>query len=152
MILVSACLIGVNCRYDGKEEFHADILKWIKQEGFLPVCPEQLGGLPTPRIPASIRDGDGFDVLAKKARVINQEGVDVTYQFLKGAFESLRLAKMMDIKKAVLKEKSPSCGVNLTYCNDRPIEGKGVLAALFLNEGIILATKLAKGLPVWEKI
>jgi uncharacterized protein YbbK (DUF523 family) len=136
MVIISACLVGINCRYDGKNELRFELLEWIKQEGFIPVCPEQLGGLPTPRIPASIKDGDGFDVLAKKAKVVNLKGIEVTDQFLKGAFESLKLAKLMNIKRAILKEESPSCGINLTYCNDNLIEGRGVCAALFINEGI----------------
>ena len=152
MVIISACLVGINCRYDGKNELHPELLEWIKREGFIPVCPEQLGGLPTPRIPASIVDGDGFDVLAKKAKVVNLEGIDVTDQFLKGAFESLKLARTMGIKRAVLKEKSPSCGVNLTCCNDRIIEGRGVCAALLINEKIEVGAGFTKGSPKWAKV
>ncbi len=141
MFIVSACLVGISCRYDAKSDSDPVFLEWIKKEGFIPVCPEQLGGLPTPRVPASIIDGDGFDVLAKKSKVINQEGNEVTSQFLRGACESLRLAKMMGIKRAVLKEKSPSCGVNLTYCNDQLIKGRGVFTALLINEGIEVTAK-----------
>ncbi len=127
MIIVSACLVGLKCRYDGKTKENQKIVELIKSGAkLLPVCPEQLGGLGTPRIACTIKGGDGFDVIDGKARVIQTEtGRDVTENFLKGAKEVVLLAELFQIKKAYLKAKSPSCSVNFLT---------GVTAAaLFLN-------------------
>ena len=113
MILVSACLLGLCCRYDGRSKKCPEVLKLTRgQHGIVPVCPEQLGGLPTPRPPAVIAGGDGFDVLAGTARVIVPENrEDVTDAFLSGAEQCLRLVRIFHIKRAVLKARSPSCGL-----------------------------------------
>jgi uncharacterized protein YbbK (DUF523 family) len=103
---------------------------------FIPICPEQLGGLPTPRAPSNIVKGDGKGVLAGHARVINTLGEDVTEAFIKGAQESLKLARLTGAKKAILKNKSPSCGLNTPYCETDTGYGLGVTAALLLSAGI----------------
>jgi len=136
MILVSACLIGINCRYDGSNLLKDDLLKKVKAEGFVPVCPEQLGGLPTPRPSASIQNGTGAEVIAGKAKVINVNGKDVTKEFLKGAQESLKIAKLLGAKEAILKENSPSCGVNFTNSDFKKVKGSGVFTAMLKSEGI----------------
>src|SRR5512137_1250301 len=105
MIIVSACLLGVNCRYDRgncaeRYDFTALTLKGI----LIPVCPEQLGGLPTPRLPCHIIGGDGDAVIAGKAHVINRSGADVTAAFVRGAQEVLHIARILGIRKAILKE------------------------------------------------
>ncbi len=100
MIIISACLLGVKCRYDGK------ILKRkikLPKKKLIPVCPEQLGGLPTPRLKAKLND---------KGRAINEKGKDVTKNFQIGANEVLKITKLFGVKKAILKSNSPSCGVN----------------------------------------
>jgi len=129
-ILVSACLLGVNCRYDGNHGENEDVLALLDKYHVVPVCPEQLGGMETPRS-ASERRGENT--------VINQSGQDVTAFFVKGACETLKLAKIFGCKKAVLKERSPSCGHGIIYdgtFSGNKIPGSGVTAALLRENGI----------------
>lgn len=135
-VLVSSCLLGVACRYDGDHSLAEEITSKTRQMHVIPICPEQLGGLPTPRPPSSIVNGDGEEVLRGRARVINDRGEDVTGAFLKGAHETLALAKLTGAKKALLKGKSPSCGLRTPYCETDTGYGIGVTAALLLREGI----------------
>src|SRR4030067_360761 len=111
-IIVSACLTGALCRYDGGHRLDEKVLRLSMEDEHVPLCPEQMGGLTTPRQPSEIIGGDGDDVLDGRARVVDAEGKDVTAQFIKGAKEGLAIAKRIDVKKAVMKEKSPSCGVH----------------------------------------
>ena len=135
-ILVSACLLGVECRFDGGSK-PRDILRRLAAEGrALPVCPEQLGGLPTPRPPAEILGGGGDEVLGGQAAVLDSEGRDVSAEFLSGARRSLELARLFGCRKAVLKERSPSCGLSRLRAGEDLIEGRGVAAALLVEEGI----------------
>lgn len=132
-ILVSACLLGIGCRYDGKEKANDRVLKLLNDPDvvLIPVCPEQLGGLPTPRI-ASERSGD---------RVVNQAGENVTAQYWKGAEAALKMAELYGCKKAILKERSPSCGCGAIYDGSfsrQTIPGNGVTAELLLNHGIVV--------------
>lgn len=100
------------------------------------VCPEQLGGLSTPRPPARIHGGTGADVIDGKAKVLTNKGVDVTEQFLKGAHEALKMAQLVNAREAILKERSPSCGSDHIYGDDGMIDGQGVTAALLERHGI----------------
>lgn len=130
-ILVSACLLGVMCRYDGKSNGLAGLERLQETTTFLPFCPEVYGGLPTPREPSEIRDG----------KVCSKSGRDVTAQFEKGAREALRMAKMLGCSAAILKERSPSCGSHQIYdgtFQGKRIEGRGVTAALLEKNGIRL--------------
>jgi uncharacterized protein YbbK (DUF523 family) len=136
MVIVSACLVGINCRYNGSNSINNSIIERIKEEGFIPVCPEQLGGLSTPRPSASIQNGTGFDVIGSISKVIDMNGKDVTREFLKGAQEALKIAKLLSVQKAILKENSPSCGVNFTNSNFKKTKGPGVFTAMLRNEGI----------------
>jgi uncharacterized protein YbbK (DUF523 family) len=139
VILVSACLLGVNCKYNGGNNKNTDIEKLLASGEALPVCPEQLGGLPTPRPAAEITGGTGADVLDGKARVLNKEGKDVTEYFTKGAYETLKIARLTGAKKAVLKSKSPSCGCKTIYDGSftgKLIKGSGVTAELLRRNGI----------------
>ncbi|MGI5935337.1 MAG: DUF523 domain-containing protein [Oscillospiraceae bacterium] len=104
-ILVSACLLGVNCRYNAVPGAAPGVLALMEHHTLIPVCPEQLGGLPTPREPAEIRG----DV------VLSKNGMDVTENYRRGAEETLRLAKLCGCKYAALKERSPSCGYGKIY-------------------------------------
>ena len=140
-ILVSACLLGESVRYN--REILPDcplILKEWAQEGrVIALCPEVLGGLPVPRAPAEIQDGDGKDVLAGNTRVMNINGQDVTQAFLSGAREALRLAEENGVAYAILKARSPSCGNKMVYdgsFTSSVIEGQGVTAALLEQSGI----------------
>lgn len=128
-ILVSACLLGTCCKYSGGNNLCPAVAALSERYALVPVCPEQLGGLPTPRPPAELQGG----------RVVNREGQDVTEQYRKGAEEALGLAELLSCRAAVLKEKSPSCGVGAVYDGTftgtlRP--GDGVTAALLRARGI----------------
>lgn len=132
--LVSACLLGIRCRYDADRKTSERIMKLLK-DGImlLPVCPEQLSGLPTPRPRNRIIDGDGSDVLDGIARVVDENGNDNTELFIKGAEETLRIAELFGVKKAYLKAGSPSCG-----CGEKGVttEADGVATALLKRNGI----------------
>jgi len=139
MILVSACLAGINCRYDGKNSFNKAICRLVAEGVAIPACPEQLGGLPTPRAPAEIKAGCGAGVLDGKCRVINKEGLDVTGDFIRGAEETLKIAITAGAKKAVLKSGSPSCGCGRIYdgtFSGRMTDGNGVAAEMLMRNGI----------------
>ena len=147
MKLVSACLLGVRCRWDGKIKGDRKIIELVKKEILIPVCPEQLGGLPTPRKPCGILGGNGEDVLNGKAKVLSaKSGEDFTKNFIKGAKETLKIAKIFGIKEAILKQPSPSCGLGKTYALDekfknKKVEGNGVTAALLKRHGIKVLTE-----------
>jgi uncharacterized protein YbbK (DUF523 family) len=139
MKLVSACLVGVNCNFEGENWLNPRLLEEFLKGDLFPVCPEVLGGLPVPRVPAEIQGGDGSDVLAGKAKVVNERGFDVTSQFVAGANAVLRIAQSVDAKEALLIEKSPSCGCGLIFdgtFSDKCVEGDGVTAALLKKSGI----------------
>jgi len=138
MKIVSACLVGINCRFDGKSKLDRHLLEVFKKGELLPVCPEQLGGLPTPRAPAKIVDGNGDDVLYGKTKVTNEKNEDVTENFVKGATEVLKIVKLLNIKEAILESKSPSCGSGKVYdeASGSFIKGDGVLTALLKRNGI----------------
>ena len=128
-ILISACLLGCRCRYDGGSREHPEVLDLAKRHELVPVCPEQMGGLATPRPPAE-RRGD---------RVVTESGADVTEQYRRGAEEALRLARLLRCQAAVLKERSPSCGHGAVYDGTFTrtlIPGDGVTAELLEANGI----------------
>lgn len=144
MMLVSACLAGCRCRYDGSSRPDHQLEELVAKGEALPVCPEQLGGLPTPRSPAQIVGGDGDDVLEGRARVLTEEGVDVTAAFLKGAEETLRMARLVGATVAILKERSPSCGSAVIYdgtFSGATRKGRGVTAALLAGHGIVVRSE-----------
>ena len=134
--MISACLIGVNCRYDGGHSTCPDLLSYVADVSFIPFCPEQLGGLPTPRPAANIKGGDGRQVLEGKARLINSDGEDVTRAFVKGAEEAYALARLSGSRLAIMKDRSPSCGLATPYVDTPSGQGIGVTAALFISRGI----------------
>ena len=131
-ILVSACLLGVACRYDGKRKPNEAVIALKEKYNLIPVCPEIMGGLPTPRLPSEIRG----------ETVIMENGEDVTDKYSRGAEETLRLARLFGCGKAVLKEKSPSCGSGRIYdgtFSKTLTEGNGVTAGMLLANGIRVA-------------
>ena len=146
MVLISACLVGVKCRYDGNASPQEQLRAMVSDERFIPVCPEQLGGLPTPRPPAEILHGDGLDVLKKRAVLINSDSRDVTEWFLRGARETLYIAELLQVSTAILKEKSPSCGVHSIKRKGLTVPGVGVTAALLAEHGI----RVISSENVWE--
>ena len=133
MILVSSCLLGEPCRYDGKSSKDEATIEYLKNKEYIKVCPEVLGGLDTPRDPAEKQ------IINGEIRIVNCKGVDVTKAFLKGAEEVLKIAKENNCTKAILKAKSPSCGCGKIYdgsFSGKLIEGNGVTAELLMKEGI----------------
>ena len=134
--IVSACLAGVGCRYHGGHCETPEIRQLVAEGHALPVCPEQLGGLPTPRIPAEIVGDGGEAVLKKKALVLDKENREVTPAFIRGAEETCKLARLIGAKKAILKERSPSCGVTQICRGEETIAGEGVTCFLLRTNGI----------------
>ena len=142
MIVVSACLLGENCKYSGGNNKSEKVLKYLEGKEYVVVCPEQLGGLTTPRDPSEITtdgDKDGKDVLEGKAKVVSNKGVDVTSNFIKGAEEALKIAKENNATEAILKEGSPSCGYSYIYdgtFSKKKIKGMGVTASILDKNNI----------------
>lgn len=133
MILVSACLLGINSKYDGTNNYLEKLDEYLKGEDFIFMCPEQLGGLCTPRNPSEIKYVDG------KRKVFTNNGIDVTENFEKGAQEVLNICKKYNIKKAILKSGSPSCGYGKIYdgtFSGNKIDGNGITTELLLENGI----------------
>lgn len=136
MIIVSACLAGYRCRYDGERKPDPEIVERIKNGQAVPVCPEMLGGLPCPRVPAE-RTADGM-------RVVTKDGRDVTDAFLLGAQETLRMAELFGCDRAILKAHSPSCGKGTIYdgtFSGTLREGNGVTTDLLQGHGITVEVK-----------
>jgi uncharacterized protein YbbK (DUF523 family) len=125
--LVSACLTGLCTRYDGQSKGSPSCLQQLAGYHWIPVCPEQLGGLPTPRPPAQLMNGDGYAVLAGTAHVMDGDGNDLSAQFIRGAFMVLTIAQAQNIDLCFLKAGSPSCGLE---------PHPGVTAALLLTHKI----------------
>lgn len=128
-ILVSACLLGVACRYDGKSKPVDEVIALGEKYCLIPVCPEILGGLPTPRVPCEISNG----------RVMSRYGEDKTAEYTRGAEEVLRLARLFNCDTAILKKKSPACGCGEIYDGSFSgilVQGDGACAALLKKSGI----------------
>jgi uncharacterized protein YbbK (DUF523 family) len=139
MYLISACLAGVNCRYDGESSEHDLVMNLVKEGNAILVCPEELGGLSTPRPCCEIVTDE-----AGMQKVKTKSGEDKTKEFLKGAEKTLKLAKEHNIKIAILKSKSPSCGVNKIYDGSfsrKLVEGNGLTADLLIKNGIEVITE-----------
>lgn len=139
MKIVSACLCGINCAWNGKSKPSQKIIELMESEEMIPICPEQLGGLSTPRIPQEIQGCSGKDVLAGRCKVMNKNGEDVTAQFIRGAEEALKIAKLTGATEFIAKSKSPSCGCGSTYdgtFSGTLIEEDGVTTALLKQNGI----------------
>ena len=134
--IVSACLAGVRCRYDGGHCATPEIQQLVAEGRALPVCPEQLGGLPTPRTPAEIVGDGGEAVLKEKALLLDKEGREVTAAFIRGAEEAWKLARRIGATKAILKERSPSCGVTQICRGEETISGEGVTCFLLRTHRI----------------
>lgn len=133
VVLISACLCGINCKYNGENNYNNKIENLLKSKKCIPVCAEQLGGLTTPRCPAEIKYINGI------RKVITKEGKDVTENYEKGAKEIVNFAKSMNINKIILKSKSPSCGVGKIYngeFNGTLIDGNGILTDLCIKNNI----------------
>ncbi len=132
-ILVSACLLGDNVKYNGKNNYDERVEALKDIYDIVPICPEVFGGLSTPRVPSEIVNGS----------IINKEGKDVTHQFNEGAHKVMNIVNYFHIKKALLMDRSPSCGVNKIYngkFNGTLIDGMGYTAQLLKEKGVKLYT------------
>ena len=133
-VLVSACLLGIKVRFDGKSKANEELIEKLNNYEFIPVCPEVWGGLPTPRVPSEIIND----------KVINKDGIDVTDNYMRGAIETLELARKFNIKKAILKSKSPSCGKDKIYDGSFTgtlVDGNGITTRLLIENGIEVLTE-----------
>lgn len=131
--VVSACLAGIKCRYDGTSKDDIEVINLVRDNKAICVCPEVLGGLSTPRVPSEIKDG----------KVITKNGKDVTENYIKGSHEVLKIAKENNIKKAILKDKSPACGIHTfdgTFTSNLT-NNMGVCAKMLKENGIEIISK-----------
>lgn len=134
MYIVSACLLGENCKYNGENNYNEDVIKFLEGKDYVSICPEVLGGLSTPRTPAEIVED----------KVISKKGEDFTQMFIKGAEETLNIAKEKDAKTAILKSRSPSCGYGQIYdgsFSKKIISGNGITAELLEKNQIEILTE-----------
>lgn len=141
MILVSACLLGCNCKYSGGHNYNEEVIEYLKGKTFISACPEELGGLSTPRMPCEIV-GD---------KVMNSMGEDVSEAFYEGVEKTLQLAKENQVTLAILQARSPSCGVGRIYDGNfvgRLIDGDGITAEKLKEAGIevIASDQLKNGM------
>jgi len=143
--LISACLLGIKCSWDGQDIHKSDkVIELLNSEKLMPICPEQLGGLRTPRAPQEIQGGTGEDVLDGKCKVLNINGEDVTQKFIAGAVEALKIAGLFHIREFIGKSRSPSCGCGQIYdgtFSRKLIDGDGVTTALLKRNGIRVVTE-----------
>lgn len=134
MKVVSACLAGVKCRYNGSDKPCQKVIELVKKEEAIPVCPEQLGGLTTPRAPSEIK-GDN---------ILTQDGRDLTTEFERGAHEALKIAQLANCSEAILKSNSPSCGSGKVYdgtFSGNLTNGNGIFAKLLKKNNIKVLTE-----------
>lgn len=137
MIIVSGCLVGINCKYNGENNYDERIFNLVKEGKAVPVCPEQWGGLKTPRNPAEIKCSN------QCVNVITNKGEDVTVQYKRGAEEVVALAKKIGATEAILQPRSPSCGKGQIYDGSfekKLIDGNGITADLLIKNGIKVYT------------
>ncbi len=156
MIIVSMCLAGIKCNYKGQSKPNKKVIELIKRGKAIPVCPEQLGGLPTPRSGARILSGKGEDVLDGKTKVISDDEKDVTENYLRGAELTLTVCKEHEAHVAILKQGSPSCGKGNTQGGEKErklVNGDGVTVALLKRNGIfIYSEEDLENDEIWEKL
>lgn len=139
--VVSACLLGCNCKYSGGNNFNPRVQEFLRDKEYISICPEVDGGLPTPRAASEIVGGDGFAVLEGRAAVLTKAGRDVSSHFLRGAQLAVQAARDFGAAAALLKERSPSCGVRSIYNGDfsgSVQSGSGVTGAALAQAGLLL--------------
>jgi uncharacterized protein YbbK (DUF523 family) len=145
MIAISKCLLGINCRYDGSNALSSHVIAYLKDKEYFMVCPEELGGLTTPRKPCEIIDGDGFSVIYDKAIVHTSDGIDVTREFVLGALKTYDILRDNKIDMIILKENSPSCGSAYVYdgtFSNNKISGFGITSAYLIDKGITIISDI----------
>ncbi len=139
-ILVSACLLGLPTRHDGRSKTSPEVLQYLREKNLqpVPVCPEQLAGLPTPRLPCSFHSGDGTDLLTGSGRLYRSDGREMSAPFLQGAEMTLTIARLTGSQAALFKDGSPSCGVHGICRRQQRVVGQGVTTALLRRSGLLV--------------
>ena len=142
-ILVSACLLGLPTRYDGKAKRSQEVLDYLQRENLtpIPVCPEQLAGMTTPRDKTFFQSGDGRAVLAGNGEAVSENGRPMNAIFCRGAKMTLEIARLSGCRRALLKEGSPSCGVHRVYLGEDKVAGVGVTSALLMNSDLAVISE-----------
>jgi uncharacterized protein YbbK (DUF523 family) len=135
-VVVSACLIGRRCRYNGEHRAHTGVLRYLKNKKYIAVCPEKLAGWGVPRPPVEFHSGGASAVSDGKAEIVDGRGRNRTASLLRGARRALARALAAKATEAILKEKSPSCGVKKVYRDGRLVRGEGVFAYWLKRHGI----------------
>ena len=137
-ILVSACLLGLPTRYDGQHKANERVLAHLREKGLqaIPICPEQLAGLPTPRPQCWFAHGDGEDLLAGQGRLVRCDGKEMNSAFIRGAEVTLEIARLTNCRTALFKEGSPSCGVKRIHRQQQSVAGQGVATAMLRRSGL----------------
>ncbi|MBS3740588.1 MAG: DUF523 domain-containing protein [Candidatus Cloacimonetes bacterium] len=141
IVLISGCLFGLNCRYDGDNNRLDNLNELSKKYILVPVCPEQMGGLSTPRSPSFFIKGDGEDTIKGKNNLINEDNKNVSSYFRKGAYGVLNVCRKLQIKRAILKGSSPSCGTNNVFLGEKLTKGRGVTSFLLLTNDITVLSE-----------
>jgi uncharacterized protein YbbK (DUF523 family) len=138
--LVSSCLLGLPTRYDGTDNHCQDVIDYLSEHQLIPipVCPEQLAGLSTPRLKCWFIEGDGQNVLAGNGKICDENGEDLTAAFQQGAGQTLKIAQLTNSSLAILKQRSPSCGSCQVHQNGQLISGMGVTAARLKSAGLTI--------------
>ena len=142
--VISACLIGENCKYKGDNNLHQEVKKIFDESTSIAVCPEILGGLGVPRHRTEICEGSGEEVLCGKGKVINKKGEDVTIGFVRGAQRAFEMAKEKGLTKAIVKARSPSCGFGMIYdgtFSGALKKGNGVFTQMLCEHGFVIKTE-----------
>lgn len=149
-IIVSACLLGERCRYNGEDRAHGGVIRFLKKKNYLAVCPERLAGWGVPRPAVEFRGGGAAAVRAGKAKIVDARGRDRTASLVRGVARALRRALAAGARTAILKEKSPSCGVQKVYRNGRLARGAGMFAYELRRRGCAVRSEesfAGKGTP-----
>lgn len=135
-IIVSACLVGKRCRYNGEDRAHPGVLRFLRGKNYLAVCPEKLAGWGVPRPPVEFRGGGAAKVAEGGAKIVDNEGVDRTASLVKAVGQAVGRAVSLGAEAAILKEKSPSCGVARVYRDGRLVRGAGIFTHELKKRGI----------------
>jgi len=135
-IVVSACLVGKRCRYNGEHRTHPGVLRYLKNKDYIAVCPEKLAGWGVPRPPVEFRGGGATEAAEGKARVVDDRGRNRTASLMRGARRALARAVSAKAAEAILKEKSPSCGVKKVYREGKVVRGEGIFTYWLKRHGI----------------
>lgn len=140
-VVVSACLVGKRCRYNGEHRAHDGVLRYLKGKKYVAVCPEKLAGWGVPRPPVEFRGGGAQKTIAGEGWIVDRRGRNRTRSLMRGAERALARALSSHATEAILKEKSPSCGVKKVYREGRLVRGGGVFTYLLKRQGIALRSE-----------